>query len=107
MLLTFNKIIDELIQSNDIYNMIIIGTTNVLESIDTATLRRFYFKEDFDYILDEFQFKEYIDELCKISGFKCNDIKDFYSIYQNKHFTLGQYRTKLLKPSEKNDIIRV
>lgn len=92
ILLTFNKIIDELIQSNDIYNMIIIGTTNVLESIDTATLRRFYFKQDFDYILAESQFKEYIDELCEITEFKCNDIKDFYSIYQNKHFTLGEIK---------------
>lgn len=43
ILLSFNTIIDQLEQKGEFENIIIIATTNMIESIDTSVLRRFFF----------------------------------------------------------------
>ena len=94
---TFNKEIDDLKRSGYIDKMIIIGTTNLKELIDTSVQRRFYFHIDFDSVLSESEFKEYIDGILKPFG-KLNsiskkwDFKDLYDIYSKKQFTLGELK---------------
>ncbi len=92
ILLTFNKILDTLIASHEIYNMVIVATTNIIDSIDSATLRRFYFKQSFDSTLTEEQFKEYIGELCRVSSLQCDNTDDLFLIYKEKNFTLGELK---------------
>ena len=53
VLLTFNKIIDELVSNDSIYNMLIIATTNLENEIDFSVKRRFFFKEDFNIFLEK------------------------------------------------------
>lgn len=53
VLLSFNQIIDDLIRSGEIDRMIIIATTNIKQNIDTSILRRFFFHEDFNIILEK------------------------------------------------------
>jgi len=96
ILLSFNTIIDQLDQKGEFENIIIIATTNMIESIDTSVLRRFFFQYDFNVSLDEKDFCEYISKLKEMS--KCFDTidknfsKEIYEIYKEKHFTLGEIK---------------
>lgn len=93
VLLSFNQIIDDLIRSGEIDRMIIIATTNIKQNIDTSILRRFFFHEDFNIILEKEKFSEYLNELFKITNIEIsNDIGELYKIYTNKKFTLGELK---------------
>lgn len=61
VLLTFNKIVDDLISENIIDKMIIVATTNIRENIDTSILRRFFFHKNFNIILDKKNFNDYVE----------------------------------------------
>lgn len=94
ILLTFNTIIDELVRSGEIYQYIIIATTNVKESIDTSILRRFYFKEDFNVELDEATFKKFLSELVDLTGLEIEEssISEIFKLYTQKKYTLGEVK---------------
>lgn len=93
VLLTFNQIIDNLIRKNLIDKMIIIATTNIRENIDTSILRRFFFHQNFNIILDKKKFSSYLEELCNITGLeKIENFDELYNIYTEKQFTLGELK---------------
>lgn len=97
ILLTFNLIIDKISLNND-NKIIIIGTTNMKESIDASILRRFFFHENFDISLDKTGFFKFIKEIQKLSNlFNIFDNKDMlddlFKIYEKKKFTLGELKT--------------
>lgn len=93
VLLSFNQIIDDLIRSGEIDRMIIIATTNIKQNIDTSILRRFFFHEDFNIILEKEKFNEYLNELFKITNIEIsNNIGELYKIYTDKKFTLGELK---------------
>ena len=95
VLLTFNTIIDELIQTDEIFKYIIISTTNLKESLDISILRRFYFKEDFNIVLNDKEFKKFIIELYKLidKEFSDKEYEEIYAIYTNKKYTLGEMKS--------------
>lgn len=94
---TLNKEIDDLKRTEYIDKMIIVGTTNLKELIDTSVQRRFYFHINFDTMLSDSEFKEYIVDILKPFD-KLSDIskkwnyKDLYDIYCKKQFTLGELK---------------
>lgn len=93
VLLTFNQIIDNLIRENIIDKMIIIATTNIRENIDTSILRRFFFHENFNIILDKEKLSMYLNELCNIACIeKIHNIEKIFKIYKEKQFTLGELK---------------
>lgn len=94
VLLTFNQIIDNLIREDTIDKMIIIATTNIRENIDTSILRRFFFHQNFDIILNEQEFSAYLEELCNITDMEqIENINKLYNVYQQKNFTLGELKS--------------
>lgn len=97
ILLTFNTIIDEMFFCGNLDRIILIATTNVKESIDTSVLRRFFFHEDFNVILNKEDFSNFIQEIISAIGcFKVLQekyINELFLIYINKKFTLGEIKT--------------
>jgi SpoVK/Ycf46/Vps4 family AAA+-type ATPase len=96
ILLTFNTIIDDLINKGTINDLVIVATTNVKDSIDPAVLRRFYFEENFDIKVEKAGFCEYIEKLNDIvEVFQKNDeriLSGLYEVYSEKKFTLGEIK---------------
>lgn len=94
VLLTFNQIIDNLIREDTIDKMIIIATTNIRENIDTSILRRFFFHQNFNIILNDQEFSAYLEELCNITDMEqIENINKVYNVYQQKNFTLGELKS--------------
>lgn len=97
ILLTFNKIIDEMFMKGIINRTILIATTNMEESIDTSVLRRFFFYENFNMTLTKEEFCEFIEEIKKLSNIfkkiEGEEKQRLYSIYREKKFTLGEIKT--------------
>lgn len=94
VLLTFNTIIDELIQTNEIFKYIIISTTNLKDSLDTSILRRFYFKENFNIELNNTEFNEFLNKILELIDIQIDDEikKKLYDIYKSKKYTLGEVK---------------
>lgn len=94
ILLTFNLIIDELVRSDEIYQYIIIATTNLKESIDTSVLRRFFFKEDFNIEIDKEAFKKLLIDLIRLTNltYKKSFIDDVFGYYVKKKYTIGEIK---------------
>lgn len=64
VLITFNKLIDQIYTENYFEKEpIIIGTSNIKEDIDTSILRRFYFHENFNIKISEENLQELINRL--------------------------------------------
>jgi SpoVK/Ycf46/Vps4 family AAA+-type ATPase len=104
ILLTFNTIIDELVRTKDIYKYIVFATTNIKESIDTSILRRFYFKEDFNIVLDNKQFKRAFLQMCEIADIKIDDTatNQIYKSYLEKKYTLGEIKSIISRAYMRN-----
>ncbi|ELB2962443.1 ATP-binding protein [Vibrio parahaemolyticus] len=99
ILLTFNTIIDDLVRSGDIYNFILVATTNVKEVVDTSVLRRFSFKEDFNIEVDEDTFYQLLEQLSVLTDLKVDKstISDMFQIYTRKKYTLGEVKAIFAK----------
>lgn len=94
ILLTFNTIIDDLIRKDEIYKFIIIATTNIKEVIDTSILRRFYFKEDFNILLNEDDFVKLLHELGDLTEIRPKgSLTEIFQIYNEKKYTLGEVKS--------------
>ncbi len=92
---TFSKELDHLVFNGKLSKMIIIATTNLKDSIDVATLRRFYFHINFDRIMNDEEFESFIKELTDpIQSLKVDQssMHKLYDIYLKKRFTLGELK---------------
>ncbi|TOL18136.1 hypothetical protein CGI04_13730 [Vibrio parahaemolyticus] len=94
ILLTFNTVIDDLVRTGFINKFIIIGTTNLIESIDTSILRRFYFHEDFNINLDKNEFYLFIHKLLDIIEVSPKEdfLEQLYKTYLLKNYSLGEIK---------------
>jgi len=96
ILLTFNNIIDELFLTDYQNRFILVATTNMIENIDTAILRRFFFHEDFDIRLSKESFYEFLNEISFISPLleieNDEDKNKLFNMYQDKKQTLGELK---------------
>lgn len=97
ILITFNTIIDQMVQKDAFENTIIIATTNMRESIDTALLRRFFFQVNFDIRITKKDLEGYMISLQQISpAFNnieiINNIDELYRVYDEKKYTLGEIK---------------
>lgn len=96
ILLAFNNIIDNLIATNSIKNIIIIATTNLFDQIDPSICRRFYFKHDFNFNLDRNNFLDYLSDLEEIvsscCSFDLNEKEDLYERFNKNEISLGKIK---------------
>lgn len=116
ILLTFNNIIDQMFLSGELDKIIIIATTNMRESIDASVLRRFFFHEDFNIMLNKKEFHEFLNSIIGISKkfdvFDKNGLDELFTVYQTKKFTLGEIKNffahfYMESNSEKNNVSNV
>lgn len=95
-LLTFNKEIDKLIKGNYLNEVVIIATTNIIENIDSAILRRFFIKQNFNLNLKKKDFKNYLTELLEIVESEVlisdNQFNELFELYNREKFTLGEIK---------------
>jgi len=105
VLLTFNKIVDKLLFDNFINKIIIVGTTNLRDSIDVSVLRRFYFHENFDICLKQENLIELIERLSKIvPKYRKTDVEELFEICSEKKYTLGEIKNILAENYLKSKI---
>lgn len=105
VLLTFNKIVDKLLFDNFINKIIIVGTTNLKDSLDVSVLRRFYFHENFDICLKQENLIELIERLSKIvPKYRKTDVEELFEICSEKKYTLGEIKNILAQNYLKSKI---
>ncbi len=105
VLLTFNKIVDKLLFDNFINKIIIVGTTNLRDSLDVSVLRRFYFHENFNICLKQENLIELIERLSKIvPKYRKTDVEELFEICSEKKYTLGEIKNILAENYLKSKI---
>jgi SpoVK/Ycf46/Vps4 family AAA+-type ATPase len=75
--------------------LLIFGITNVYDLIDTAIVRRFSIKQDFDIDLKRDDFDEYVQHLGKPLHLSLDkkELEELYDIYQHRQFNFGDLKS--------------
>ena len=97
VMLSFNEIIDDLIDSEDIYDFVIIATTNTKDALDTSVLRRFWYHEGFDILFDQKQFTKFIKAFSEGHELNTDIMNDLYDVKKKKKFTPGEMKNILAR----------
>lgn len=98
VLTTFNKIINQYVKEDKLSKIVLVATTNLLDTLDTSILRRFFFHINFDKCLCEKEFIDYLrlinDSLCVIHE-ETDDaqlFKELFAEYNKQKHTLGEIK---------------
>lgn len=94
VLITFNKLIDQIYTENFFEKEpIIIGTSNIKDDIDTSILRRFYFHENFNIKISEENLQELINRLKLMDHiFETINISKLKKICVQNELTFGEIK---------------
>jgi transitional endoplasmic reticulum ATPase len=83
--------VNELLTQMETFEGLFICTTNLMDNLDTASIRRFDLKLEFNYLLPNQAWKMFI-QLCKKQGFKAVDYKRYKQRLQSmKHLAPGDF----------------